>query len=279
MKDLGLSPEDITRETGYALQIVNSSKKLQTCPPGSVLSAIISAASTGLTLNPAVQHACLIPRWSRDGTVCEFQPMYRGLMFLAVQEGAATKFNVQAVHRDDEFEATPDNDQRPVHHKFNGFKRGPIIGYYSVATMLDGTKTAEFMGVDDIHEVRKNSDGYKYAVANNKTHPWIANESEMARKTVVKRHVKRLPSGKADSRLYAAIEVDNNDYTVETVEVPVKAISKPELTPDHEQWENAISQVAKGVTKERARKSFTITDENWALLVEGATALDLAQTA
>lgn len=279
MKELGLSKEDVTRETGYALQLVNGNEKLKTCPPNSILSAVVYAASTGLTLNPAVQHSCLIPRWTRDGTVCEFQPMYRGLMFLATQEGAARKFNVQAVHANDVFKATPDNDKQPVIHEFTGFNRGAIVGYYSVATMLDGTKTAEFMSVEDIRKVRDCSDGYKaFDAGKIKSHPWASNESEMAKKTIIKRHVKRLPSGKADSKLYAAIEVDARDYTIETVDVAHSEVKTlPELTPKHPQWENAITSVRKGATRKRAEANFIISDATWKALTEAATALEVAE--
>jgi len=278
MKALGLSQEDITRETGYALQIVNGNAKLQQCPPNSVLAAIVSAASTGLTLNPAVQHACLIPRWSREGTKCDFEPMYRGLMYLAVEEGAATKFNIQAVHANDTFKATPDNDQQPVTHEFTGFDRGEIVGYYSVATMLDGTKTAEFMSVKDIHEVRACSEGYKYAVSKGKSHPWINNEPEMAKKTIVKRHVKRLPSGKADSKLYAAIEIEAQDYTVETVvDLPKIEAPKPVLNDKHQEWEGAILSVSKGATRKQAEAHFTISDDVWKELVKKGAALKVKQ--
>jgi phage RecT family recombinase len=286
MKELGLSKEDITRETGYALQIVNSNAKLKTCSPNSVLSAIVYAASTGLTLNPAVQHACLIPRWSREETVCEFQPMYRGLMFLAIKEGAATKFNVQAVHVNDTFKATPDNDQQPVHHEFTGFNRGVIHGYYSVATMLDGTKVAEFMSVEDIREVRACSDGYKYAVKNDKTHPWISNEPEMSKKTIIKRHVKRLPSGKADSKLYAAVEIDNADYIIETVETPKvikEAQQKETLSPKHKSWEKAIGYVGTGTTRQEIEKKYDISEADWKELAKAGTAhkltIELSRTA
>jgi len=275
-----LSQEDVTRETGYALQLVNGNAKLKQCPPNSILAAIVYAASTGLTLNPAVQHSCLIPRWTRDGTVCEFQPMYRGLMFLATQEGAATKFNVQAVHANDVFQATPDNDAQPVTHSFTGFNRGAIVGYYSVATMLDGTKTAEFMSVDDIRKVRDCSDGYKaFAAGKIKSHPWDANESEMAKKTIIKRHVKRLPSGKADSALYKVIDLDNKDYTVENVvNAPkIEAAKLPVLNDKHPKWNDCINSVANEATRKQAEAHFSISDNVWADLVKKAAALKVKQ--
>lgn len=279
MQQMGLSAEDVTRETGYALQIVNGSERLLKCSKESILSSIIFAASTGLTLNPAVQHACLVPRWTRgQGTVCVFEPMYRGLMFLAVEEGAATKFNIQAVHEKDTFKASPDNDKQPVVHEFSSFDRGSIVGFYSVATMLDGTKTAEFMSVDEINKVRDTSDGYKALKAGKvKSHPWDSNYSEMAKKTIVKRHVKRLPSGKADSKLYTAIDLDNLDYTVETVHVPEVVPALPTLTKDHKDWDGAVKSVARGVERDQAEKVFTITDEVWEALKEDAQKLELAQ--
>ena len=199
-------------------------------------------------------------------------------MFLAVQEGAATKFNVQAVHANDVFKATPDNDQQPVTHEFTGFNRGAIVGYYSVATMLDGTKTAEFMSVEDIHEVRANSDGYKYAVKNNKTHPWINNEPEMGKKTIIKRQCKRLPSGKADSALYAAIEIDSKDYTVETVvDAPKLKAGKDVLNDKHKDWAGCVKSVMGGATKKIARENFDVSDDAWKQLVKEAAALKLEQ--
>lgn len=279
MRELGLDPADVTREMGYALAIINGSDKLQKCDPVSIVSSIIAAASTGLTLNPAKQHACLIPRWTREATICEFQPMYRGLMFLAVEEGAATKFNVQAVHERDRFLAQPDNDQQPVHHEFTGFDRGAVVGYYSVATMLDGTKVAEFMSVEDIHRVRACSDGYRAFVAEKiKSHPWNSNEGEMSRKTIVKRQIKRLPSGKADSKLYAAVEIDNRDYqAIETEATKPRAPELPTLTTDHEDYPKCVEALAKGYKLDAIRKRFTLSEEVEDALLVAATSMQLSQ--
>lgn len=283
MKELGLNQDDIVRESGHALSIVNGSKRLKSCSAESIVKSVIAAASTGLTLNPSAKFACLVPRWSPSGTVCDFEPMWRGMAYLAVKEGAATKFNVQAVKMNDFFEGNPDNDQQPVTHKITSFDRGETRGYYCSATMLDGTKVAEFMSIEDIEIIRDRSDGYKAYVAKRiKSNPWASDFSEMAKKTVLKRSIKRLPIGKSESPLYTAIDLDNKDYTVETVEVPVKVIEKPELTPDHESWGKAVEYVSAGTTRTQIEKKYRISDANWKTLGDEALTYsltkDLAQT-
>ena len=218
---LGVDEVKIKKEIGYALALLNANSYLASSDQSSIFASIIHAANTGLTLNPTMKRAALVPRFIRGvGKVCSFEPMYQGLIYLAVKEGAATAFNCQVVHEKDKFLAQPANNQNPVIHEFNAFDRGEAVGVYCIATLLDGNKQAEFMSVQDINKIRDRSEAYQSFKSNKtKSTPWSSDWEEMSKKTVLKRLVKRLPMGKTESNLYKVIDLDNSQYTVEPVEI------------------------------------------------------------
>ena len=82
MLDMGFSPEKFNKEAGFVCQIWNDPKNsyLRNSTKESLMSAVISIAQTGLTLNPIAKQAYLIPRSSKDGIQAHLEPSYIGLM-------------------------------------------------------------------------------------------------------------------------------------------------------------------------------------------------------
>lgn len=223
MTGLGYDANAVKKEIGYALQLINRNSYLAKADRNTMCAAILHAANTGLTLNPSMKRAALVPRYQNGRVECCFEPMFQGLIYLAIQEGAAKSFNVQIVHQNDKFLAQPHDDKRPVIHEFDNFTdRGEAQGLYCIATMLDGTKQAELMSMEDVRKIRDRSESYiAFSQKKVKSSPWVTDFLEMAKKTIVKRTCKRLPSGTSESRLNAAIELDNSHYTV--IESPRQA--------------------------------------------------------
>lgn len=217
MAQLGYEEKAVKKEIGFALQIINANSYLAKADVSTMCAAILHAANTGLTLNPSMKRAALVPRYQKGlGVVCCFEPMYQGLIYLAVKEGSATSFNAQIVHQADRFKAQPHDSNCPVIHEFDGFERGVPQGLYVVATLLDGTKQAEFMSMDEVRKIMERSEAYSsYKAKKISSTPWVSDFLEMAKKTIIKRIVKRLPAGKADSNLYKVIDLDNSQYTIE----------------------------------------------------------------
>ena len=116
---------------------------------------------------------------------CQFMPMVAGIMKLVRNSGEISTWSVQAVYENDSFDYELGDNERIV-HKPALTSRGKIIGAYSIVTMKDGEKSREFMSVDEIEAIRKRS-------RSGGAGPWVTDFPEMAKKTVVRRHSKRLP--------------------------------------------------------------------------------------
>ena len=222
MAELGLAPERVKREISFALQAVNSNPQLSKCSPGSIMAAIVQVANIGLTLNPAANECAIIPRWTREGTAASLEPMYQGLARLAMREGHVVQINAQLVHEKDDVSMDLADNKNPISHRVNPMikNRGEIMGAYCISTDRLGYRQATLMYRDEIEHIRDGSDGYKaFAAGTIKSHPWDAHFGEMARKTVLKRHVKYLNRKGDESQLSAAIAIDNENYSAKDWQV------------------------------------------------------------
>lgn len=219
MMELGMDVVQIKKEISFALQHINKSDKLQKCTPDSKLAAVINIANIGLTLNPVAKEAYLIPRWNKlvGGSVCELEPGYVGLVKLLTDAGSINSMVTQVVYENDKvFELDLADNQKPVTHKPEPVKskRGNIIGCYSLATLPDGTRQVEWMDLEELYKIRERSETYQAWVQKKiSTCTWVTDETEMMRKTVVKRIYKYLPRTERMNKIDEAIKLDNTDYT------------------------------------------------------------------
>jgi len=141
------------------------------------------------------------------GKVAQFMPMVAGIMKLVRNSGEISTWSVQSVYEHDSFDYELGDNERIVHKPaLSG--RGKLIGAYSIVTMKDGEKSREFMSVEDIEAIRKRS-------RSGTSGPWVSDFSEMAKKTVVRRHSKRLPMStdlddvlRSDDELFAPPEAE-----------------------------------------------------------------------
>lgn len=176
----------------------------------SLQAAILNVASIGITLNPASQHAYLVPR---DGRIC-LDISFRGLVYLATDSGAIKWAKAELVYENDEFKWCGPSTV-PLHEADPFAERGEIIGGYVIAKMPDGGIMVEVMPVAEINKVRDTSKAYQ----SKKGGPWIDWYEEMAKKTLIKRAYKSWPQTPARRRLDSAVEVlhetEGTRYTIE----------------------------------------------------------------
>lgn len=218
MSELGMDVTRIKKEISFALQIINKSKKLTECTVESKLAAVINIANIGLTLNPVAKEACLVPRWNSgiSKSECSLEPMYPGLVKLLTDAGSVTSIVTNVVYENDKFSLDLANNQTPVTHspELVNTKRGNKIGCYSVASLPDGTRQVEWMDIDTLFQIRERSETYQaFKAGKVKQATWVTDESEMMRKTVIKRIYKYLPRTERMEQIDNAISLDNSDYT------------------------------------------------------------------
>lgn len=180
-------------EAAYAMQILNSNSYLLSKAagnPDSLKTAVLNVAAMGLTLRPDQKLAYLVPR---NGSVC-LDISYMGYVHLATEAHAIKWAKAEIVRERDTFQFN--GHGKDVTHPFNPFAkdRGEIVGCYVTAMTHDGDYLVEMMSIEEIYNIRDRSEAWK----SGKSCPWKTDESEMIKKTVIKRAYKSWP--KTDSR-------------------------------------------------------------------------------
>jgi recombination protein RecT len=206
------------KEASFALQILKGNDYLAGVAmgdPDSLKSAILNVASIGLSLSPVFKHAYLVPR---NKKVC-LDISYRGLIQLAVDVGSIKWAKAEIVCEKDVFKLRG-LGQEPV-HEFEPFgEGGKVVGAYCVAKTHDGDYLTTTMTIGEIYSIRDRSESFK----SGKGGPWTSDETEMIRKTVIRRAYKSWPLTNTRQRLDAAIDVSNEidpiDFNTPQIESP-----------------------------------------------------------
>ena len=237
-------------------QILKSDFALSTAQnnQGSLKSAILNVAAIGISLNPALAHAYLVPR---DRAIC-LDVSYRGLVKLATDSGAITSaavvliytgdtFKYRGPYKEPKFESDVlDPDRINLKDETEGFRGG-----YCVAQLGDGGVMVSYMTADEILKVRGKSKAFTNQSAGRRG-PWEEWFGEMAKKTILKRASKSWPQSGGRERLDHAIEVINQHEGIQEAEaVDPEAISRYRQllatgTPeDFYLFETSLSEVQK----------------------------------
>jgi len=213
--ELGIDEGTAKKEISFALQHIAKNSQLQKATAESKLIAVLNIAQCGLTLNPISKMAYLVPRWDNKlkATICVLEPSYMGLIKLLTDTGSVKHIEAQVIYAGDDIEVDLASEGKILKHVpyiFTGKDKGSIIGVYSKATLSDGAVTCEMMGPDDIEYIKGKSESYKAYVAGKlKTCTWVSDESEMCRKSVIKRHTKYLPRTDMWAKIESAVNLDH----------------------------------------------------------------------
>lgn len=173
---------DSARFCRVAINAIMKNPSLADCDRSSFVMSVINAAESGLELS--LGQGALVPY---KGHV-QFQPMYQGLIELAERSGKlAGAPYAEVVYEDDEFEY--ELGLHPIlKHKPNPEKQGDMKYVYAVAHMTNGEPRFVVLTKAEVEKIKKTSPG-----AGSKFSPWQTWESEMWKKTALKRLCKMLP--------------------------------------------------------------------------------------
>lgn len=177
--------------------------------PNSLQNAIINIASIGISLNPALAHAYLVPR---DGAIY-LDISYKGLVKIATETGAIVWAKSELVYKNDKF--VYNGPSTPPTHEADVFgERGDIIGGYCIAKLPTNDTLIEVMKIDEILKIRDTS-----KAAQKGKGPWVDWFDEMAKKTITKRAYKSWPQTDNRDRLDKAVQALHDSegmaYTIE----------------------------------------------------------------
>ena len=197
-------------EAGFAIQILGKSEYalgMAMKNRQSVVDAVTNVAAIGISLNPAKKQAYLVPR---DNQIC-LDISYMGLIDLAVECGSIMWAQANLVYASEIFEVDG-FDKPPIHKRKPLAKdKGELIGAYVVAKTPDGDYLTEVMSISEIYDVRDRSSAWKAWISKQKKCPWVTDEGEMCRKTLVKRGSKYWPRVNSDERLARAVHHLNTE--------------------------------------------------------------------
>lgn len=177
-------------------------------PPHIPVDRFIRVIQTGVSMNPALVTAnresllaaCmrlaekgLVPDGSEAALVMfgekvTAMPMLSGILKLVRNSGELQSITAQLVYKNDKFKYFVDSSGENLEHEPNLFSdRGDLLGCYAIARTKDGGVYIEVMTLADIEKVKKSS----RSASNG---PWVTWFDQMAKKSVLRRLAKRLPS-------------------------------------------------------------------------------------
>lgn len=201
------------REAMFALQIAGGSEYLQKAAPDTLRNAVINVASVGLTLNPAMKLAYLVPR---DGKAC-LDISYIGLIKIATDTGAVSMVKAETVYEKDTFQY--EGPFTAPTHRFDPFapleERGSLIGAYCIAKMRNGEVLIEVLRRSEIDKIRSKSKA--------KSGPWFDFFEEMVKKSIIKRASKMWPR---TERMAMAEQVLNDHEGFETIDTTTGEVTQ-----------------------------------------------------
>lgn len=187
--------------------LMDKTGKLRTCSGGSILKAILSGAQVGLDIDNK-GHAFLVPFYNKDLKVLEsvFMPGYKGYIYKIRQSKSVTNVLINAVYKEDSFRAIggsrPDIEHIPnVHGQFYGHDEH-ITHVYSIVKFANGELDYEIMTRGQADDIKKGLQTPSFI--------WADNFGEMAKKTVMRRHSKRLQLPELE-RLVVYEDTQDND--------------------------------------------------------------------
>lgn len=196
-----------------------------------LFSACLKCASDGLL--PDGREAALVTYNTKNGVIAAYLPMIAGVLKKVRNSGELASVTSQMVYEKDTFNYWVDEDGEHIEHRPNMFdKRGKILGVYALAKTKDGAVYVEVMTSDQVMAVKECSRA--------KNGPWSgAFESEMWRKTAIRRLSKRLPMS---TDLEQTIQRDDELYDMNKADNPTPT-KADQLTADLESGQKSVTDV------------------------------------
>jgi recombination protein RecT len=153
---------------------VSASPQLQQCTPQSIMRSAARAASLGLSCDPSLKQAHLVP-YKDEATLI---PGWRGVRDMAYRTGKVAVINVDFLGEGQRWV----QDQLTGKAHIEGLpESNKAIGYFAYLRTLSGREHSVYMTVDEINEHKK-----KYSAGYNRQQSaWNTDFHKMAMKTVL----------------------------------------------------------------------------------------------
>lgn len=191
----------------------------------SLLASTMKCAQDGLL--PDGREAALVNfNCKGGGKAVQYMPMVGGLLKKLRQSGELRSICAHVIHEKDDFDYWIDTMGEHLAHRPVLFgERGKPRGVYALAQTTDGGVYVEVLSMEDIEKVRSVSR------AKSDDSPWATWWEEMAKKSALRRLMKRLPSS---TDLESALQADNETYEVrrnESIDTSTGEVFGGEVSP------------------------------------------------
>ena len=231
------SAMSVHKEVGFALQILSDSAYLQTATKNSIIQAVYNVALSGLSLNPILKLAYLVPRKVKENNTyvlkAVLEPSYKGLMKILTDAGSIKNIYAELVYATDNFKIEKGSNPSIFHQPdYFSKDRGEIVGVYAVGHLIKGGFQFEVMNIAEIKNIMQRSESVK---SGSSFSPWKSDFGEMAKKTVVKRLTKMLPLTEISDSTLSALSLDFENDKLEFQNYSEKTIDAgyfEEKTPE-----------------------------------------------
>ena len=219
--------------------------RLAQAHPVSVLSAVISAAQLGLSVDPLAGEAYLVSRWNKHRR-CQWAQLmigYQGLLKRARMSGEVAYFDAGVVHEGDSFEVQLGTEPTIIHERNLGLditEEPQVIAAYAIATFKGEEQYRRIYVCPrwEIEKARGRSDSSDRG-------PWKSDYAAMAQKTALRRLIKVCPM---DPMTQAAVAQEEAEEGGEIIDIDMEPVGQPEAVEgaptDLEQLKARVSETA-----------------------------------
>jgi recombination protein RecT len=237
-----MTPERFVR---VALTALLKTPKLAQCTQESVFKAMLDLSSLGL--EPDGRRAHLIPYGNEAKLIID----YKGLIELSKRSGEVENWRAEIVCENDGFSWEDGKVRHSIDWKH---PRGKPYAVYSHVKNKNGVEDFEVMTIEEVEAVRKRSKA-------SSSGPWVTDFNEMAKKTVIRRHSKRLT---LSPELTDALEKDFDRFEDIPQQAPVampKALSakNEDVQEPEPQGEKTSKDV---ITQKQIKRLFAIAHKS-----------------
>lgn len=228
-----------------ATSLIQRNPKIAECEPVSLMSVFSDCAVIGVYPDPVTGKAYVIPRFNKQKQQLEATLLvgYKGLRDIALRSPDIIDLWTGVVRKGDVFTMRRAPRMELVHEPLPE-ETGEIVGCYSIAQLRNGGCNYEWMPIGELNKIKGQA---LNGLADWKVEssPWTLHETEMNRKTVLRRHFKSLPLRAEDQEAAAKeVDVELTDGDVrEAAPTPEQIEEKKKRTPAPKRSEKGAAAV------------------------------------
>jgi recombination protein RecT len=185
---------DVERFQRITMTCISQNPALLDCDKGSLFQSIVTVAQLGLSPEPQLGEAYIVPYKGKATT----QIGYKGLIKMVRRSGELKSIEAGIIHENDTLEWEMGIESKfSVKPKLGN--RGNPIAVFAILRYKDGGFEYEIMTWEEVEEIRKNS-------PTGNSPAWRNSWGEMAKKTVIRRACKKAPMSTEIARQLAVDE-------------------------------------------------------------------------